>query len=173
MSGRVRKGRGLSHTVDYGSLRIQCCSFSRPSCRSKAPLCSSELYRQSFPFRESLFDASFLESSKKFVSTTYLVFVASLFNMLISALSVQLAFLALAFASPLEVQDTCNHDNVLRCLISASATATPYCSSYLSLGVVTSYTATTTPKAWVFLYVIYHSNPLIEIGLPPKPSQLP
>ena len=59
-----------------------------------------------------------------------------------------LACLALAnttFSSPLEKYQVCNRDNVLRCLIGASATGNAYCSSYLSIGTVTSYSATTTP----------------------------
>lgn len=65
--------------------------------------------------------------------------------MLFTTLSVMLPFLTFAVGSPVEERDTCNRDNVLRCLVSASATATPYCSSYLGKGVVTSYSATTTP----------------------------
>lgn len=70
--------------------------------------------------------------------------------MLSTPIAVVLSLFAIASGSPLEERDTCNHDNVLRCLISASAIATPYCSSTLSLGVITSYTATTTPISCVF-----------------------
>lgn len=70
-------------------------------------------------------------------------------NMLPTFIAVVLSFLAIASSSPLEERNTCNRDNVLRCLVSASAIATPYCSSTLSLGVVTSYTGTTTPISYV------------------------
>ena len=64
--------------------------------------------------------------------------------MLSTSLIALLPFVGLALSSPLEERDTCNHDNVLRCLIGAPAIATPYCSSYLPIGVVTSYTTTVT-----------------------------
>lgn len=65
--------------------------------------------------------------------------------MLSTYLIALLPFVGLAVSSPIEERDTCNHDNVLRCLIGAPAIATPYCSSYLPIGVVTSYTTTVTP----------------------------
>ncbi|KAL8783318.1 MAG: hypothetical protein Q9195_009426 [Heterodermia aff. obscurata] len=65
--------------------------------------------------------------------------------MLSKSLVALLPFLGLTVSSPLEERDTCNRDNVLRCLIGAPAIATPYCSSYLPIGVVTSYTTTVTP----------------------------
>ncbi|KAL9593544.1 MAG: hypothetical protein Q9219_007501 [cf. Caloplaca sp. 3 TL-2023] len=69
--------------------------------------------------------------------------------MLSTTLSLLSLFAASALASPLEEKrTTCNRDNVLRCLVSASPIATPYCSSYLNIGVVTSYTSTITPTAF-------------------------
>lgn len=70
--------------------------------------------------------------------------------MLSYTIAILLPFLAFATSSPVEERGTCHRDNVLRCLISASSVATPYCSSTLSLGVVTSYTATITPTSYVF-----------------------
>lgn len=64
-----------------------------------------------------------------------------------------------AFASPLlEDRGTCGRDNLLRCFdptgtaskdIASRSAATAFCSSYLSIPVVTSTIATTTPARYV------------------------
>lgn len=46
----------------------------------------------------------------------------------------------------------CNRDNVFRCILGAPAVGSPYCSSVLSYGTVTSYTSTFTPTAYAFVH---------------------
>ncbi|KAI9856842.1 MAG: hypothetical protein M1824_005215 [Vezdaea acicularis] len=74
------------------------------------------------------------------------------FSHLPQALTV-LGLVARAFAGPIEARTTtCNRDNVFRCLLGATPTASAFCSSLLSYGTQTVYTSTFTPTTVATAY---------------------